>query len=129
MKRFNEEFALAGLYSSQWAFILRLYEQGPSTHKELSKYLSIEPPTVTRTLARMEETGWVIKEEGMDRRERRVGLSPAAYEQFLSWQQMSDALEMTALDNINEVDLAVFTAVLQKMMDNLRKISNAKVRK
>ncbi|WP_378954627.1 MarR family winged helix-turn-helix transcriptional regulator [Pelosinus sp. sgz500959] len=126
MKRFNEEFALSGLYSSQWGFILHLYEQGFCTQKELSEYLSIEPPTVTRTLVRMEEAGWVIKEEGADRRERKVHLSPEAYENFFAWQKNSDSLEMEALANIPEADLEVFTSVLQQMMDNLRKSSHTK---
>jgi MarR family transcriptional regulator for hemolysin len=120
MKRFNEELEISGLYSAQWAFVLRLYEQGSSTQKELSEYLAIEPPTVTRTLARMEEAGWVIKEEGADRRERKIRLSPAAYEQFSAWQQISNQLELTALMNIDKSELAVFTRVLQQMMDNLK---------
>jgi MarR family transcriptional regulator for hemolysin len=120
MKRFNEELETSGLYSAQWAFILRLYEQGSSTQKELSEYLAIEPPTVTRTLARMEEAGWIIKEEGADRRERKIRLSPAAYEQFAAWQETSNELEMTALTNIDKSELKVFTRVLQQMMDNLK---------
>jgi DNA-binding MarR family transcriptional regulator len=120
MKRFNEELENSGLYSAQWAFILRLYEQGSSTQKELSEYLAIEPPTVTRTLARMEEAGWIIKEEGTDRRERKIRLSPAAYEQFATWQQTSNTLEMTALANIDTSELEVFNRVLQQMMDNLK---------
>lgn len=120
MKRFNEDLSNVGLFSSQWAFILRLYEQGSSTQKELSEYLAIEPPTVTRTIARMEEAGWVIKEEGTDRRERKVSLSSAAYEQFATWQKTSDKLEVNALKNINKGDLEIFTKVLQQMMDNLQ---------
>lgn len=120
MKRFNEDLSNVGLFSSQWAFILRLYEQGSSTQKELSEYLAIEPPTVTRTIARMEEAGWVIKEEGTDRRERKVSLSSAAYEQFATWQKASDKLEVNALKNINKGDLEIFTKVLQQMMDNLQ---------
>lgn len=120
MKCFNEDIADLGLYSAQWAFALRLYEQGASTQKELSEYLIIEPPTVTRTLARMEEAGWVIKEQGTDRRERKVRLSPQAYEQFASWQQNSNKVEAAALANIDQGELAVFTRVLQQMMDNLQ---------
>jgi len=120
MKRFNEGLENSGLYSAQWPFVLRLYEQGSSTQKELSEYLHIEPPTVTRTLARMEEAGWVIKEEGTDRRERKIQLSPGAYEQFATWQQTSNILEKTALRNIDKSELEVFTRVLQQMMDNLK---------
>ncbi|GMA98321.1 MarR family transcriptional regulator [Pelosinus sp. IPA-1] len=120
MKRFNEDLVNTGLFSSQWGFILYLYEKGSSTQKELSEYLSIEPPTVTRTLARMEEAGWVIKEEGSDRRERKVRLSPRAYEQFSLWDQISDQLEIKALTSIDKADLEVFTRVLQQMKDNLQ---------
>ena len=121
MKKFNENMEGSSLYSAQWAFILRLHEQGSSTQKELSEYLTIEPPTVTRTLARLEEAGWVIKEEGADRRQRKVSLSPAAYLKFATWEQTSNNLEMTALNNIDKSDLEVFTRVLQQMTDNLGK--------
>lgn len=120
MKRFNENLSTTGLFSSQWAFILCLYERGSSTQKELSEYLTIEPPTVTRTLARMEEAGWVIKEEGIDRRERKISLSSAAYEQLATWQKTSDRLEVKALKNIDKEDLEIFTKVLQQMMNNLQ---------
>ena len=120
MKKLNEDLGKLDLYSAQWAFVLRLYEKGASTQKELSEYLIIEPPTVTRTLARMEEAGWVIREEGTDRREKKIRLSPAAHEQFAAWQQTSDRLEQAALANIDQSELEVFTRVLQQMMDNLK---------
>ena len=75
---------------------------------------------MTRTLARMEEAGWVIREEGTDRREKKIRLSPAAHEQFAAWQQTSDRLEQAALANIDQSELEVFTRVLQQMMDNLK---------
>ena len=120
MKKFNQDLGNSGLYSAQWAFALRLYERGASTQKELSEYLVIEPPTVTRTLARMEEAGWVIREEGIDRRERKIRLSPAAYEKFAAWQEHSNQVERTALQNIDESELEVFTKVLQQMMNNFK---------
>lgn len=120
MKKINGGLGDSGIYSAQWTFALRLYERGASTQKELSEYLIIEPPTVTRTLARMEEAGWVIREEGTDRRERKIRLSPAAYEQFATWQQTSNEVEGTALENIDKSELEIFTRVLQQMMNNLK---------
>lgn len=119
-KQFNEDLENSGIYSAQWAFALRLYEQGSVTQKELSEYFILEPPTVTRTLTRMEEAGWVIREEGTDRRERKIRLSPAAYEKFPTWQQTSDKLEKIAMTNIDKEELVVFTRVLQQMMGNLK---------
>jgi DNA-binding MarR family transcriptional regulator len=121
VKRLNEGLEQFDFYSAQWAFALRLHQQGSSTQKELSDYLNIEPPTVTRTLARMEKAGLVIREQGIDRRERKISLSPVACEQFATWQQTSNQLETIALANIDKSELEVFTRVLEQMVDNLKK--------
>ncbi|MFM1650788.1 MarR family winged helix-turn-helix transcriptional regulator [Brevibacillus sp. B_LB10_24] len=118
-KKLNEQLSPLGMYNAQWGVILRLFEQGPCTQTELSDYLCVEPPTMTRTLARMAELGWIVREKGTDRRERKVCLTMAASEKFRSWQQASDELEAKALLNIDEQELAVFNRVIEQMMINL----------
>ncbi|WP_019119089.1 MarR family winged helix-turn-helix transcriptional regulator [Brevibacillus massiliensis] len=118
-KQLNERLSPLGLYSAQWGVILRLSEHGACTQTELSDYLCVEPPTMTRTLARMAESGWIVRETGADRRERKVCLTKAASEKFRSWQQASDELEAKALQNIDEQELAVFNRVIEQMMNNL----------
>jgi len=57
-KTLNERLTPLGLFTAQWAVVVRLLE-GPATQTELCQYLCVEAPTMTRTLARMEQAGWI----------------------------------------------------------------------
>lgn len=46
------------------------------------KYLNVEAPTITRTVARLEKLGLVRREEGADRREKIVYLTEKALQQM-----------------------------------------------
>ncbi|AMA72151.1 MULTISPECIES: MarR family winged helix-turn-helix transcriptional regulator [Aneurinibacillus] len=119
VKKLNEHLAPLDLYNAQWAVILRLRENGTSTQVELCNELCVEPPTMTRTLARMEQGGWITREEGTDRRERKVKLSQKAYEMLPVLEKASEMVETQALKGIKEEDLRIFTCVLEQMVKNL----------
>jgi len=76
--------------------------------------LHVEGPTITRTLARLEEMGWIIRAEGEDKRERYVSLSPQALEKFPEWLDAAIQLEQSALRDFPEDELATFNRVLKK---------------
>lgn len=118
-KKLNERLEPLDLYHAQWAVIFCLYEQGSCTQRELSDYLCVEAPTITRTLRRIEQNGWISREKGADRRERKVSLSAEAHNRIDSWKCVSDELEVSLLKNVDEKELAVFDRVLQQMMRNL----------
>ncbi|MGN7469171.1 MarR family winged helix-turn-helix transcriptional regulator [Brevibacillus sp. SAFN-007a] len=118
-KTLNGIMSPMGLYSSQWSIILCLHYRSSLTQVQLSNYLNVEAPTITRTLTRLEEMGWIIRSEGEDKRERYVSLSPAAIERFPQWLQAAQDLEAVALRDLDEQELAVFNRVLKKMTDNL----------
>ncbi len=48
------------------------------TQTEIWKYLNIEAPTVTRTLSRLERSGWITRKQGTDKRERVIELTDYA---------------------------------------------------
>ncbi|HJF35191.1 MAG TPA: MarR family transcriptional regulator, partial [Clostridium perfringens] len=108
-----------GLYSSQWGIILYLHEKKQCTQIEISQYLGVEAPTITRTLSRMEEMGLVIRTEGKDKRERIINLTEKAYEMFPKWFEEAKNIEVEAISNINKEELEIFNSVLEKMMNNL----------
>ena len=118
-KKLNEKIFPLGLYSSQWGIILYLYEKKQCTQIELSQYLSVEAPTITRTLAKMEETGWVTREYGNDKREKRIKLTQKAYEIYIEWNQVDNNIEIDAIKGISKDELDIFNNVLQKMIKNL----------
>ncbi|WP_289138111.1 MarR family winged helix-turn-helix transcriptional regulator [uncultured Brevibacillus sp.] len=121
-KTLNGIMSPMGLYSSQWGIILCLHYRSALTQVQLSNYLNVEAPTITRTLTRLEEMGWIIRSEGNDKRERYVSLSPQAIERFPEWLQAASELEAIALRDLDEEELATFNRVLKKMNDNLSSI-------
>ncbi|WP_134683733.1 MarR family winged helix-turn-helix transcriptional regulator [Brevibacillus migulae] len=118
-KKFNEKLYDLGIFSSQLAIISFLHRNGCSTQVEISNYLNVEAPTITRTLARLEELGWVVRTEGKNKRERKVSLTQEAQELFPVWQKAAFDVDAVALRNISEKDLEVFTKVLNQIYQNL----------
>ncbi|UYZ11614.1 MarR family transcriptional regulator [Brevibacillus sp. WF146] len=117
-KTLNERLTPLGLFAAQWAVVVRLLE-GPATQTELCQYLCVEAPTMTRTLARMEQAGWIERHCGADKRERRVALTEKARAMADEWMRASDFVEAKAVRGISADELAVFASVIDRMMNNL----------
>ena len=118
-KKLNEKLSPIGLYSSQWVIVVYLYEKKQCTQIELSQYLRVEAPTITRTLARMEEMGWVTRQYGKDKRERHIKLTEKACQMFPQWFQTANNVEVEAINGIDKDELEIFNDVLEKIMNNL----------
>ncbi|WP_188456769.1 MarR family winged helix-turn-helix transcriptional regulator [Virgibacillus oceani] len=92
-KEINSRLLDHGLYASQWSIIFCLEKYGPMTQTAIWKYLNVEAPTVTRTLSRMEKSGWVVRKQGEDKRERVIELTKEARQKFTQIQQATDQVE------------------------------------
>ena len=118
-KKLNEKISSLGLYSSQWGIILYLYKKKKCTQVELSNYLHVEAPTITRTINRMEKMGWVIREDGDDKREKYIRLTDKAYDMYLRWDRASREIETACTENITKEEIDIFNSVLERMIRNL----------
>lgn len=74
-KETNQILNEYGLYISQWSVLFCINRFGPMSQTDIWKYLNVEAPTVTRTLARLEESGWIVRKLGKDKRERIIELT------------------------------------------------------
>ncbi len=101
-KEANATLSEYELYSAQWAIIYCLSTQGPMVQADIGKYLNVEAPTVTRTLRRMEENDWVVREEGEDKRERLVRLSPRGESELPAIKRSMQQMEATLLRDLNQ---------------------------
>src|SRR6476661_5110851 len=81
-KEVNIRLSDHGLYASQWSIIFCIERFGPMTQTAIWKYLNVEAPTVTRTLSRMEKSGWIVRKQGNDKRERVIELTDDAKRKF-----------------------------------------------
>ncbi|MBN2332524.1 MAG: MarR family transcriptional regulator [Deltaproteobacteria bacterium] len=58
-RAFDLRLEVHGLTAATWCAMMALAEKGPLTQKELSEILALENPTVTRTVDRLVEKGFI----------------------------------------------------------------------
>ncbi|MBS4179224.1 MarR family winged helix-turn-helix transcriptional regulator [Lederbergia citrea] len=119
-KKMNEQLADLDLYSAQWTVIYLLKNNGPSTQAELCHYLNVEAPTMTRTITRLEEAGWVLKTNGRNKREKMIQLSDKAIEMYPLWKEAIQKFEAQVMDAIPEDSQKIIQITFQQMMTNLK---------
>lgn len=118
-KSLNEILVPLGLYSGQWPIIYRLYTNGECSQAELSTYLGVEAPTMTRTLIRMEKSGWIKKEQGKDKREKKINLTEKAIGMYPVWTEAINLFEERILQNCTENEIHTIFTIIEKMRANL----------
>ncbi|MBG9543814.1 MarR family winged helix-turn-helix transcriptional regulator [Cytobacillus firmus] len=118
-KVLNESLVPLGLYAAQWTIIYRLKTGGPSTQKEISTYLGVEAPTMTRTLARLEKSGWIARTAGKDKREKLISLTDAAILEYHNWLAAVRSSESNVLQNITEEEISTMIRLMAKMRENM----------
>ena len=76
MAHFRPLLAESGLTEQQWRILRELAEQGPLEPRQLCQACSISSPSIVGVLARMEETGLILRERmAHDQRRVRVSLT------------------------------------------------------
>ncbi|RJL30972.1 MarR family winged helix-turn-helix transcriptional regulator [Bailinhaonella thermotolerans] len=96
-QRLAEDLAGLGLHVGQEMLLARLWERDGLSQSELVARLGVEPPTVTKTLQRLERAGFVRREpDPGNRRVSRVYLTERGRELRgpveRAWNRMDDAM-------------------------------------
>ncbi|MQA97189.1 MAG: MarR family transcriptional regulator [Streptosporangiales bacterium] len=114
--------AALGLHPGQ-DVLLWLLAQEPSgmTVSELAARLGVEPPTATRSLARLEGGGWFRREPVPgDRRQVRILVTEAGHALVPGIEQVWAELAEETMGTAGDADRAVALAVLEQANDSLR---------
>ena len=64
-----------GLYHSQWSILYCVHKFNTLTQKEIATYLNVEAPTITRTVKKLMDNDWIIREKGQDKRANQIYLT------------------------------------------------------
>lgn len=115
----NLELAKHGLYRSQWTIMYYLYNLGTATLVELSNYQSVEKPTVTRTINRLEELGYVEHVPTKDKREKRMQLTELGKRIYEEVRVTVDRFEQEILEDISEQEQLNAIQVMETIRKNL----------
>ena len=117
--RLNVHLAEHQLYRAQWSILYHLENIGPSTLVELSNYMSVEKPTVTRTINRLEELGYVEHIPGKDKREKRMQLSESGKQVYKDVRVTIDRYEQEILEGITEQEQIEAIRVMEEIRKNI----------
>lgn len=104
-----------GLYNSQWTILYTVYLHKAMTLTEIWKYLNVEAPTVTRTVSRLEQLGWLVRHEGEDRRSRIITLSEQGLEKYPAVEAAVMQFENSFAKDLSTEEQQMFLSLLQKL--------------
>ena len=119
--RLNVHLAEHQLYRAQWSILYYLAHKGSATLVELSHYMSVEKPTVTRTISRLEELGYVQHVPGKDKREKRMQLSDAGQQVYKDVRVTIDQYEQDILEGITEQQQLEAIQIMEEIRHNITK--------
>jgi MarR family transcriptional regulator, transcriptional regulator for hemolysin len=118
--RLNMELAKHDLYRAQWSVLHYLWNYGTATLVELADYQSVEKPTVTRTISRLEELGYVEHIPGKDKREKRMQLTDLGRKVYGIVRVTIDEYEQEILKGISEEEQLEVIRIMGDIRNNIR---------
>ncbi|MFC5604503.1 MarR family winged helix-turn-helix transcriptional regulator [Sporosarcina koreensis] len=114
-KELNLALKQHGLFAAQWTVIYCVDQHGEMTLTQIWKYLNVEAPTITRTVNRLEQMGWLMTREGKDRREKYVGLTESATVQLSDIKETIIQFENESLQRLSEEEEKLLMELLKKI--------------
>src|SRR3954453_451378 len=118
-RRMRAGRAATDLSLGQWAALRALESHGPMTPSELAAHEKVQPPSMTKTLARLEEHTSVSRPpDPTDRRQVVLAATPAGRELLADDRRRKDRFvsqRLQALDPDERAALAAALPVLEKL--------------
>ncbi len=99
---YDQEMKKAGLEIAQFGLLTALAMTGEVNQKRLSEGFVMDSTTLTRTLERMRQQGWIAVKPGGDRRERLFSLTAAGKRQVAKAQPHWEAAEARLRNELGE---------------------------
>src|SRR3954468_10984750 len=118
-RRMRAERAATDLSLGQWAALRALESHGPMTPSELAAHEKVQPPSMTKILARLEEHDYVSRTpDPTDRRQVVLAATPAGRALLADDRRRKDRFvsqRLQALDPDERAALAAALPVLEKL--------------
>jgi DNA-binding MarR family transcriptional regulator len=109
-----------GLRVPEWRALAALYARRNSTMSDLAELATIDRTTLTRTIDRMEEAGWLARvADAADMRVTRLELSAAGRRMFERIWPEVEKLNALALEGVSKAEIRDLQRILERMRANL----------
>lgn len=99
--------------------LMHLAHEDGITQMRLAELTHLKAPTVSVTVRNMEADGYVIRNEGDDKRQIKVFLTEKGKQHDKTIKDLLARLEKQALNGLTEEETAVTVTVFKKMISNL----------
>ncbi|MGW6664336.1 MarR family winged helix-turn-helix transcriptional regulator [Peribacillus sp. NPDC055009] len=109
------------LHRAQWSILHFLINNGSATLVELANYQSVEKPTITRTISRLEELGYVEHVPSKDRREKRMRLTELGKKIYSEVRVTIDQYEQDILQGITDEEQLAAIRIMGEIRNNIIK--------
>lgn len=109
------------LHRAQWSILHFLINYGSATLVELANYQGVEKPTITRTIARLEELGYVEHVPSKDKREKRMRLTELGKKIYSEVRVTIDQYEQAILKGITEEEQLAAIRIMGEIRNNIIK--------
>lgn len=122
---FDRRVKALGLTRSQWWVLNHLFRNDGVTQSELADLLEVRKATLGRLLDRMEQKGWVRRENHAgDRRAKRVFLTDEVEPAIKAMRAAAADLRREALAGLSAEEQARFVDALLAIKANLARLDN-----
>lgn len=115
----NIELRKHQLHRAQWTILYYLYQKESATNVEISLYQGVEKPTITRTMASLEELGYIEQTMGKDKREKRMKLTALGLNVYKNVRKTIDQFEEEILSGISEDEQLETIRILETIRNNI----------
>ncbi|MFD1169900.1 MarR family winged helix-turn-helix transcriptional regulator [Oceanobacillus caeni] len=119
--RLNKQLNKHQLHRAQWTVLYYLYNNGSATNVEISHYQGVEKPTITRTVSRLEELGYVEQIPGKDKREKRMKHTEIGMNIYEDVRVTIDQFEESILKGITEEERLEAVRIMDVIRNNINK--------
>jgi DNA-binding MarR family transcriptional regulator len=109
-----------GLHLGQELVMMQLWDQGPQTQTELVRTLDSDSATMTRTVRRLENAGFVrSRPSSTDRRATIIEATPASQAVRRQVEHVWAQLEQSAVGDLTPAEQSAAVDVLRRLEQNL----------
>ncbi|MFS0574772.1 MarR family transcriptional regulator [Sporosarcina sp. 179-K 3D1 HS] len=114
-RELNQALKAHDLFAAQWTVLFCVDQHGEMSLTQIWRYLNVEAPTITRTVLRLEELGWLTTHPGKDKREKIVRLSEMALTRIPKVKESIHQFEQSFLEGMSIEEQALLSKLLKKM--------------
>ena len=113
-----------GLVGSQYLYILMLSLKNGASQEEISDHLKIDKTTTARSIKRLEDNGFIIRDiDTDDKRANKVYLTQKAIDILPEIKKTIKTWESNILSDISDDEINLLEKLLKKMADKAYSIS------